>query len=68
MCCGHELPRVERMLNRFEAAAEELRLRLCQAIYVDLEEVYDYLTDEEQLLDMADANDYTFNTDGERED
>jgi len=63
----HETPRVDKILNAFEKDVEHLRRDLCRAIYRDLEEDYEYMVSDEQLIESAEANDYTFDALGHRE-
>lgn len=60
-------PKVRRLFNSFVKDVEDLRLKLCQAIYEMLEADYWDRTSDEQLLDLAEANDYTFEANGRRE-
>jgi hypothetical protein len=60
-------PKVRALFKSFAEDAENLRLRLSQAIYEMLEADYWDRTSDEQLLDLADANDYTFEANGRRE-
>lgn len=46
---------------------EALRLELCRQLYADLEAEYEYLTSDSQLIELADANDYTFDQYGNLE-
>lgn len=62
---GHS--RVRSLLNGFVEDAESLRLALCKTIYGMLEDDYWDRVSEEQLLDFAQANDYTFEANGRRE-
>ena len=59
-------PRVEKLLLAFREDVEALRLMLCDAIYSDLEEEYNYLTGEESISDLAEVNEYTFTEQGKR--
>lgn len=60
-------PKVRSLFNSFVKDVEDLRLKLCQAIYEMLEADYWDRTSDEQLLDLAEANDYTFEANGRRE-
>jgi hypothetical protein len=60
-------PKVRALFNAFVQDAESLRLRLCKAIYGMLEDDYWNRISDEQLLDLAEANDYTFEANGSRE-
>lgn len=62
-----ETPALQKLLNDFEKDVEELRYKICKAIYKDLEKEYYYQTSEEVLADFASANEYTFTIRGERE-
>lgn len=62
-----EAPRVEKLANGFERDAEQLRTDLCRAIYRDLEQEYFYQISDEAMLELAEANDYTFDKHGNRE-
>lgn len=53
--------------ERFQAAVEEWRLDVCRALYEDLEAEYEYRTADAQLIEDAEANDWTFDEYGERE-
>jgi hypothetical protein len=64
---GHYATRVRSLFNSFVEDVERLRLSLCQAIYGMLEDDYWDRTSDEQLLDFAHANDYTFEASGRRE-
>ena len=57
----------EKLMDSFEKDAEQLRRDICRAIYRDLEEEYNCQTSDEQLIDSAEANDYTFDAEGRRE-
>ena len=59
---------LERMASELEEHVEQLRLDLSRAIYRGLEAEYEYLTSDEALEETAEANEYTFNVNGERED
>jgi len=59
--------RLGALVAELQKDAEAFRLNLCKAIYRNIEADYNYLTDDKQLVEMADANDYTFNDNGERE-
>jgi hypothetical protein len=50
--------------ERFVDDVEGLRVGLCRAIYKWLETEYDYLTSDEALIEMAEANDWMFDEDG----
>jgi len=58
---------LEAVVGEFEKDAENLRYKLCRAIYADLEAGYEYLTGEESLRELAEANEYMFRIDGRRE-
>ena len=60
-------PHMDKLCLSFEKDAEQLRRDICRAIYRDLEEEYEYQTSDEQLIDSAEANDYTFDATGRRE-
>lgn len=60
-------PKVAALFKSFAQDAEALRLRLCRAIYKMLEEDYYDRISDEQLLDFAEANDYSFDAAGERD-
>jgi hypothetical protein len=59
--------KVEKLLRSFEEDTEELRRDLCSAIYRDLEDKYESVTSDEYILDMAEANDWTFTIHGRHE-
>ncbi len=60
-------PKVRSLFTSFVEDAENIRLRLSKAIYGTLEEDYWDRISDEQLLDFAEANDYTFEANGNRE-
>jgi hypothetical protein len=64
---GGRADKVDALAGAFEKDVETLRYALCKAIYRDLEKEYEYLTSDEALLEMAEANDYTFTINGTRE-
>ena len=76
MTCGVEMDlrmgsradRVEALVNEFQDDVEALRYALCKAIYRDLEAEYEYRTSDEALAEDADANEYTFDERGNRDD
>lgn len=55
------------IIGQIDLAAERLRLDLCDAIYKQLEEEYEYRTADEQLIEDAEANEWTFDVSGRRE-
>ena len=57
----------QKLANELGVLCERLRVDTCHAIYKDLEEEYEWLTKDEQLIETAEANDYTFNENGEME-
>ena len=61
------VPKFRGLFNSFVQDAESLRLALCKAIYEMLEADYWDRISDEQLLDFAEANDYTFEDSGRRE-
>ena len=61
------VPKFRGLFNSFVQDAESLRLALCKAIYEMLEADYWDRISDEQLLDFAEANDYTFEGSGHRE-
>lgn len=66
---NREYPRLENMLANFIGdALEELRQSLCDAIYHDLESSYRAALEDENLEDLAAANEYTFCANGDRFD
>jgi hypothetical protein len=52
------------LVEDFFAAAEDLRLDLCDAIYAALEMEHDARCEDEALVELAEANEYSFTTDG----
>lgn len=60
-------PRVRKAFQSLVELAENLRQDLSRAIYKDLEEEYEYRTADEQLIEDAEANDWTFDECGRRE-
>lgn len=65
---NHKAAGFEKLATELEEHTEQLRLDLCRAIYKGLEAEYNYQTSDEALEETADANDYTFNVNGKRED
>lgn len=60
--CHDEL---ESVVNDFREFAGEFVREVCQAIYRSLEEEYEWLTGDEQIMESAEANDYQFDESGE---
>jgi hypothetical protein len=60
-------PKVRALFKSFAEDAENLRLKLCEAIYEMLDADYWDRISDQQLLDLAEANDYTFEANGRRE-
>ena len=52
------------LCDKFESACESLRKELSKAIYKALERDYNYLTEDEHLIELAEANDYLFDENG----
>lgn len=62
-----DYPLTESLLTSLEETAEELRKDICKAIYRQLEEEYFFKsTDENELKEFAEANEYTFTDTGKR--
>ena len=53
------------IIEDFDYALDMLRIDLCHAIYKNLETEYDYLTSDEGIIEMIEANDYEFTINGE---
>lgn len=53
------------IMENFEYVLDMLRIDLCHAIYKSLESEYDYLTSDESIIEMIEANDYEFTINGE---
>lgn len=66
--CNATGKKTEALWKEFVEAVEELRVDLCHAIYKDLEKEHEYLNSDEQLILSSDANDYTFDNTGHRDD
>lgn len=62
-----EHKRLDRLFEDWKEDVETLRLDLCKAIYKELEEEYEFRTADEQLIEDAEANDWTFDESGNRE-
>ncbi len=60
-------PRLRALFEEWVRDAEALRVDLCQAVYLSLEEDYEYLTSDESLADLSAANEYTFDETGRRD-
>lgn len=58
-------PKLASLVRELEASIERLRDDLCDAIYKFLEEEYEWLQKEENLLESAEANGYQFDSEGE---
>ena len=54
-----------KIVEQFENALDDFRIDLCHAIYKSLESEYDYLTSDESIIEMIEANDYEFTINGE---
>lgn len=57
----------ENLFESFVNDAEELRRDLCHAIYDSLRDEYEDLPSDEYLIDSSEANEWTFDEDGNRE-
>ncbi len=55
------------LLESFMMLAEDVRVRICKAIYKDLEEEWEYRTADAQLIEDSEANEYYFDQTGRRE-
>jgi hypothetical protein len=60
-------PRLRAMFEGWVQDAEALRVDLCQAIYLSLEQEYESLTSDESLTELSAANGYTFDETGRRD-
>jgi hypothetical protein len=56
---------IHALLVSFMGEVEHLRLRLCDVIYKSLNDEHDYLTSDESILEYAEANEHTFDEDGD---
>lgn len=56
---------IDALLISFMGEVEHLRQQLCDAIYRSLEEEYDYRTSDQNVLDAAEVNEYTFDEEGD---
>jgi hypothetical protein len=61
-----DMPEVEKLVSDFRDAVEQLRKELSQSLYAALETEYEFRTSDEELAEMADANEYTFTKYGKR--
>lgn len=60
-----DCPRLKKLIDDFFDAVEQLRLDFSRAIYKDLEEHYNFLQeDTDSLKELAEANDYEFDSFG----
>ena len=59
-------PKLRKLADDFNESVSQLRLDLSKAIYKHLEEEYEYRCEDEQLKELAEANEYTFTISGER--
>lgn len=64
---GKHDSRVGRLAESFRDAVEEFRYDISRAIYRDLEEQYEALCEDSNLIDYCDANDLMFSEDGSLE-
>jgi hypothetical protein len=55
-------------LSELEADIELLRVQACHAIYRTLQQEYEYLNSDQQVEENIEANDYTFDQEGNRQD
>jgi hypothetical protein len=62
-----ETPRLRALFDDFAQAGEALRINLCGVIYRDLEAEYEHQRSDASLLEMSDANEYTFTEAGQYE-
>lgn len=61
------LKRVEALTDKLQETLEELRVDICQSIYKDLEKEYEYRSNDEQLIENSEANQYLFTINGSQE-
>lgn len=70
VCLNFDHPRVmaevHNLVDEFAGDVENLRNKLCRVIYRALESEYEYRTDDAQLIEDSDCNDYTFDASGDR--
>lgn len=57
-------PEYEDFIEEFVTKLEEIRVELCEEIYSDLEDEYNYLLSDEKVEDTLKANEYEFLADG----
>lgn len=62
--CGDVTMGQEQLVTQWEKAVEELRLNLCYMIYDGLEEEYFALNEDDALLELDEANEYSWDKDG----
>lgn len=60
-------PKCRALFEDFCRDAEDLRRELCGLIYTDLQTTYEFLTADEQLEEMCDANEWHFDIHGRRD-
>ena len=64
----HELTESQlQLFFQFETSVEELRIKLCKAIYHSLEEENDDLSRDESLIEIDEANEYQWDINGNQE-
>ena len=64
----HELTESQlQLFFQFETSLEELRIKLCKAIYHSLEEENDDLSRDESLIEIDEANEYQWDINGNQE-
>ena len=54
-----------KIVEQFENALDDFRIDLCSAVYTSLENEYNYLTSDESIIEIIEANDYEFTINGE---
>jgi hypothetical protein len=60
--------RLAKLWDSFKECVETLRKDCCHAIYKDLETEHEWLCADEQLAEISNINEYTFDEGGDRED
>jgi len=60
----YDAPHTLAMAYEFRDDLEDLRKQLCRKIYADLQKEYEWLTSDENLKELSEINDFTFDENG----
>lgn len=61
----YALKNIQNEMNKIESNIREIYICLCRTLYADLENAYEDLTSEEQIIASIESNEYEFYSNGE---